>query len=109
MRVSGLGLSTQHRPVTNPPSALFTGRNVLGLCDSQGVPRGCYAACLKSAYTECWEAGKGGGAGAGRGGGGSTVPWVFLSCNSQPGENFQGDTNKDWEWADTVPTAPVIK
>lgn len=45
----------------------------------------------------------------GEGGGGSTVPWVFLSCNSQPGENFQGDTNKDWEWADTVPTAPVIK
>lgn len=78
MRVSGLGLSTQHRPVTNPPSALFTGRNVLGLCDSQGVPRGCYAACLKSAYTECWEAGKGGGAGAGRGGGGKHSSLGFL-------------------------------
>ena len=51
--VSGLGLFSQHRPSTIPPSALFTGRNVLGPCDSEGVPRGCYAACLKSAYTEC--------------------------------------------------------
>lgn len=38
-----------------------------------------------------------------------TVPLVFLSCDSQPGENFQGDTNKAWELAGPVPTIPVIK